>query len=196
MGIPYDPGMKATIYVIATHILYRQSQSQTNSVKAQNYGNSVLGPARCFAGELNTARNNDQLRCRLRNSTEAPMSIAKQTVWHAIKRCFVLHDNARSHISRATRELIESFGWDVLNHAPCSPDLVPSDFDIFWYLKYCLGGKHFSDNKEVNAVVNSWLSNPAADFFEEVFQNLILSMTSPSINSATRYKNRQKYVQH
>ncbi|GFU18188.1 hypothetical protein TNCV_2033381 [Trichonephila clavipes] len=34
------------------HILSRQGQSQTNAVKAQDYGNSVLGPARCFAGGL------------------------------------------------------------------------------------------------------------------------------------------------
>ncbi|GFS59176.1 hypothetical protein TNCV_70461 [Trichonephila clavipes] len=44
--------------------------------------------ARCFAGEINATRNNDQLRCLLHNSTEAPKSIAKQTVWHAVKRCF------------------------------------------------------------------------------------------------------------
>ncbi|GFU77625.1 hypothetical protein TNCV_1107361 [Trichonephila clavipes] len=33
-------------------------------------------------------RNNDQLRCLLRNSTEAPKSIAKLTARDAVKRCF------------------------------------------------------------------------------------------------------------
>ncbi|GFW59993.1 hypothetical protein TNCV_4864481 [Trichonephila clavipes] len=65
---------------MATHVLSRQGQSQTNAVKAQDYGNSVLGPVRCFAGGHYATRNNDKLKCLLSNSTEAPKDIAKQTV--------------------------------------------------------------------------------------------------------------------
>ncbi|GFQ89356.1 hypothetical protein TNCT_480921 [Trichonephila clavata] len=32
-------------------------------VNVQDYGNSVLGQARCFAGGLYATRNNDQLKC-------------------------------------------------------------------------------------------------------------------------------------
>ncbi|GFV41178.1 HTH_48 domain-containing protein [Trichonephila clavipes] len=81
-------GIKATVDEMATHILSRQDQSQTNAVKVQDYGNSVLRPARCFTGELYATRNNDQLRCLLHNCTDALKSIAKQTAWHAVKRCF------------------------------------------------------------------------------------------------------------
>ncbi|GFY11039.1 hypothetical protein TNCV_4470261 [Trichonephila clavipes] len=52
MDIPYCPGIKATVYGMATHILSRHGQSQTKAVKAQDYGNSVLGSARCFVGGL------------------------------------------------------------------------------------------------------------------------------------------------
>ncbi|GFU91186.1 hypothetical protein TNCV_4925161 [Trichonephila clavipes] len=88
MGIPYHPGIKATVYVMATHILFRQGQSQTNAVKAQDYGNSVLEPTRCFTGGLDATRNNYQLICLLCISTVALKSIAKQTVWYAVRRCF------------------------------------------------------------------------------------------------------------
>ncbi|GFR27068.1 hypothetical protein TNCT_652001 [Trichonephila clavata] len=74
MGIPYHPGIKAIVDGMATRMLSRQGQSQTNSFEAQDYGNSVLGPARCFAGGLYATRNTDQLRCLLRNSTKAPKS--------------------------------------------------------------------------------------------------------------------------
>ncbi|GFY19678.1 hypothetical protein TNCV_4648501 [Trichonephila clavipes] len=84
MGMPYHLGIKAIVDGITTHILFRQGQSQTNAVKAQDYGISVLGSARRFAGELHASRNNDQLS----NCTEAPKSIAKQTVRHAVKICF------------------------------------------------------------------------------------------------------------
>ncbi|GFX80266.1 histone-lysine N-methyltransferase SETMAR [Trichonephila clavipes] len=70
-----------------------------------------------------------------------------------------------------TREIIESFGSDVLHHAPYSPDLAPSDFYLFLYLKHSLGGKYFSDNEEVEVVVSFWLSYQTADFFEEGIKN-------------------------
>ncbi|GFW48797.1 uncharacterized protein TNCV_4243771 [Trichonephila clavipes] len=50
------------------------------------------------------------------------------------KGVLLLHDNARPHTSRTTRVLIESFGWEVLNHAPYSvrPDLaLPAIFTSF-----------------------------------------------------------------
>ncbi|GFQ98368.1 hypothetical protein TNCT_60431 [Trichonephila clavata] len=75
MGIPYHPEIKATVDEMAKHFLPREGQSQTKAVKAQD----VLGPAQCFAGGLYATRNSDQLRCLLRNSTEVPKSIAKQT---------------------------------------------------------------------------------------------------------------------
>ncbi|GFT26644.1 histone-lysine N-methyltransferase SETMAR [Trichonephila clavipes] len=90
------------------------------------------------------------------------------------KGVLFLHDNARSRTSRTTLELIKSFGWEVLDHAPYSSDLAPSDFNLFRYLKHSVGGKSFFDNERVKAAGNFWLSNQAADFFEEGFQNLIL----------------------
>ncbi|GFX40490.1 hypothetical protein TNCV_1413001 [Trichonephila clavipes] len=45
-----------------------------------------------------------------------------------------------------------------------------------------LGGKRFSDN-EVETTMNSWLSDQAADYFEEDFHNLVLSSSSSSRSS-------------
>ncbi|GFX87471.1 histone-lysine N-methyltransferase SETMAR [Trichonephila clavipes] len=90
------------------------------------------------------------------------------------QNCFAPPRYARPYTFRTTRELIDSFGCKVLDHAPYRPDLAPSDFHFFWYLKHSLGGNLSSDNEEVKAVENSWLSNLAADFFEEGFQNLFL----------------------
>ncbi|GFV91228.1 histone-lysine N-methyltransferase SETMAR [Trichonephila clavipes] len=90
------------------------------------------------------------------------------------KSVLLLHDNARPHTSRTIWELIESFGWEVLDHAPYSPDLARSDFHLFRYLIHSLSRKRFRDDEEVNAAVNSWLSNQATAFFEDSFQNLIL----------------------
>ncbi|GFX88017.1 hypothetical protein TNCV_5043531 [Trichonephila clavipes] len=70
------------------NFLSLQGQSQINAVNTQDYGNNVLGPARCFAGGLHATKNNGQPRCLLRHSTEASKNIAKQKAWHAVKRRF------------------------------------------------------------------------------------------------------------
>ncbi|GFS57044.1 mariner Mos1 transposase [Trichonephila clavipes] len=90
------------------------------------------------------------------------------------KDILLFHLNARTRTSRTTQESIESLDWEVLDHAPYSPDLAPSDLHLFRNLKYSCGGKRFSENEEVKAAVNSSLSNQVADFFKNGLQNLIL----------------------
>ncbi|GFU56247.1 histone-lysine N-methyltransferase SETMAR [Trichonephila clavipes] len=156
-------------------VIEQQScRSQTNAVKAQDYGNSVLGPAQCFAGGLNaqgTTTNSGAYCATLRKLRRALQNKQRGML---SKGVLLLHDNARPHTSRTTVELIDSFGWEVLDHVLYNPNHAPADFQLFRYLKHSLGGKRFSDNKEGKAAVKSWLSDPAADFFEEGFQNLVL----------------------
>lgn len=90
------------------------------------------------------------------------------------KGILLLHDNARPHTAVRTQELISSFGWNVLDHPPYSPDLAPSDFHLFRHLKEHLGGKRFGSDEEVKTAVNTWFSEQAAEFFEEGIQNLVV----------------------
>ncbi|GFV63020.1 histone-lysine N-methyltransferase SETMAR [Trichonephila clavipes] len=117
---------------------------------------------------------NDQLICLLHNCTEVPKIIANKRRGKLSKDVLLFHDNVRSRTSRTNWQLIEPFGWEVLVRVPCCPDLAPSDFHLFRYLKRSLGGKRFGDNEEVKAAVSSWLPDQGADFFEEGFQNLVL----------------------
>jgi hypothetical protein len=43
------------------------------------------------------------------------------------KGVVLLHDNAKPHVAKVTRETIISLGWETLVQPPQSPDIAPSD---------------------------------------------------------------------
>jgi histone-lysine N-methyltransferase SETMAR len=47
------------------------------------------------------------------------------------------------------REILEKYGWQVSPHPPYSPDMSPTDFDLFPKLKKPLCGKRFRSIQEV-----------------------------------------------
>ena len=47
------------------------------------------------------------------------------------------------------REILEKYGWQVSPHSPYSPDMSPTDFDLFPKLKKPLCGKRFRSIEEV-----------------------------------------------
>jgi histone-lysine N-methyltransferase SETMAR len=68
-----------------------------------------------------------------------------------LRRGVVLHDNARPHTQPTARR----YNWEVLDHPPYSPDLAPSDFNLFGPLKKHLGGRRFATDGEVQQAVMS-----------------------------------------
>ncbi|GFU71485.1 histone-lysine N-methyltransferase SETMAR [Trichonephila clavipes] len=85
----------------------------------------------------------------------------------------LLHANAKPHSAINTQNLIRSFGWEQIDHPPYSPDLAPSDFHLFRYLKEFLGGKRFDTADEVKEEVQDWLSSQAADVYDLGIQKLV-----------------------
>jgi len=66
----------------------------------------------------------------------------------------------------STTSLLEKFKWDILGHPPYSPDLAPSNFRLFLYLKKHLAGKKFDDIDEAQEDVMTWFRGQAADFYD------------------------------
>ncbi|GBL84136.1 Histone-lysine N-methyltransferase SETMAR [Araneus ventricosus] len=86
----------------------------------------------------------------------------------------LLHDNARPCTAAQTRDLLDSFGWEILDHPMYIPDLAPSDFHLFRHLKHHLGGNHYNADEDVKTAMTSWLTEQAASFYEEGIQNLVV----------------------
>jgi hypothetical protein len=71
----------------------------------------------------------------------------------------LLCGNARLHTAARTRALLEHFSWELLDHLPYSPDLAPSDYHLFIYLKNWLGSQCFINTEELMEGVKTWLSS-------------------------------------
>jgi transposase len=61
----------------------------------------------------------------------------------------LLHDNTHPHTAADTRALLQNFNWEFFDHPPDSPDLAPSYYHLFAYLKKRLGSQRFSDKEEL-----------------------------------------------
>jgi hypothetical protein len=53
---------------------------------------------------------------------------------------------ARPHIGNVVTEKMRQYGWDVLPHAPYSPDMSPPDFNLFPKLKQPMRGRRLIFN--------------------------------------------------
>ena len=84
----------------------------------------------------------------------------------------LLH-NARPHTAARKNALIKLFDWEIFDHPPYSPDLAPSDYNLFSKMKVWLATQRFHTNEELMDGVNNWLHNSEAPFFEEALQKLL-----------------------
>ncbi|XP_052766986.1 uncharacterized protein LOC128207858 [Mya arenaria] len=66
----------------------------------------------------------------------------------------ILQDKASPHKSKIVKELLEGYGWEVLDHLPYSPDLSVPDFDMFPKLKEPLRGIRYDSLDELECAVN------------------------------------------
>jgi histone-lysine N-methyltransferase SETMAR len=72
---------------------------------------------------------------------------------------------------------------------PYSPDLAPSDFNLFLHLKKFLAGQRFNNDEDVKRTVQKWLSSQAATFYDEGIQKLV-SRYDKCLNNGGNYVER------
>ncbi len=86
---------------------------------------------------------------------------------------FFLHDNAPIHTANLTVQAVTGCGFTQLQHPPYSPDLAPSDFWLFKYLKKHLAGRRFTTREEVAQEVQSFFANQEPKFYADAFLELV-----------------------
>ena len=84
----------------------------------------------------------------------------------------LLHDNARPHTAKITRQKLEELGWQVLPHPPYSPDLAPSDYHLFRSLRNYLREKQFDDQNHLKSDLETFFQSRSKNFYEDGIMNL------------------------
>ena len=88
------------------------------------------------------------------------------------KKLFYLHfDNAPSHRKTGVSEFCKKNKLFILPHPPYSPDLAPSDFFLFGYIKEKCEGVEFTSPDELIEFIENIFSQISSDVFERVFLN-------------------------
>ncbi|UYV73498.1 hypothetical protein LAZ67_10003810 [Cordylochernes scorpioides] len=75
------------------------------------------------------------------------------------------HDNARPHVAKVVKETLEALQWDVLPHPLYSPDIAPSDYQMFRSMTHGLAEQHFTSYEEAKNWVNVWIASKDEEFF-------------------------------
>ena len=68
------------------------------------------------------------------------------------------------HKSRVAQAAIRECKFEQLNHPPYSPDLAPSDYNLFRNLKSHLRGTSFWDD-ELKAATEAWFEDQIDNFY-------------------------------
>jgi histone-lysine N-methyltransferase SETMAR len=59
----------------------------------------------------------------------------------------LVHDDAHLYVAAVARALLQHFNWELFDHSPYSPDLTPSEYRLFTYMKNWLRSQRFKKMK-------------------------------------------------
>jgi hypothetical protein len=122
----------------------------------------------------------DEKETELPASPTLPTSsiLTYETSKHGLKKFIELpppvvlrFDNAPSHKSKMTKTFLKEAGISTLSAPPYSPDLAPSDFFLFGFLKTQLKGMVFKTAQELKGAVDAILRGINTTTLKSVFDN-------------------------
>jgi histone-lysine N-methyltransferase SETMAR len=80
------------------------------------------------------------------------------------KGVVLLHDNAKPHVAKVTRETIIRLRWETLVHPQYSPDIAPSDCHLFRSLDNHLRGRQFRTLEDVKTALDGLFASRSKEF--------------------------------
>ena len=119
-----------------------------------------------------------------------PLSLKRSTICvQTDKKLLWLHlDNCRVHNSKSATESLRMLGFKRAPHPPYSPDLAPSDFYLFGYIKEKLKGCFFDTIEELKAKIILILEEISEAKRNEVFLSWIKRCDYVASHEGSYYK--------
>lgn len=123
------------------------------------------------------------------NNILTQLNEKKIEIWsEARKRKLWLHlDNCRVHNSFDSSQKYDEYGFKRTPHPPYSPDIAPSDFYLFGYVKDRLKGKKFSSPEDLKDAIIEILNSISRDKRKDVFTEWIKRCTWVTNNGGSYY---------
>ena len=81
-------------------------------------------------------------------------------------------DNVRPCVSVNTLQKLKGFGWDILNHPPHSPDMVPSDYYLFQSMEHSLRIKNFANLNNIQNHLDDFFASKPKGFYRTGMEKL------------------------
>jgi len=82
-----------------------------------------------------------------------------------------LHDNAPAHRRHVGEAALLECRFEEMHYPPYSPDLAPSDYHLFSYLKKHLHGQRFLTDVELRCATKEWLKGHQNYFILQALKN-------------------------
>ncbi len=104
-----------------------------------------------------------------------------------LKDCSLHMDNASPHTALDTRKFLIQCGMKVIEHAPYSPDLAPSDFWLYPRLKKPLRGKRYENLRALKEAVRQEIGSITSEEFRDCLTKQWPCRWAQCVNSAGAY---------
>lgn len=89
------------------------------------------------------------------------------------KQALLLHDNAKPHTAKKTKEMLEEMdGLEVLPHPPYSPDLAPSDYGLFRSMEHFLRGQKFESLDSLEEACKAFFDSKEPQWYRDQIRQL------------------------
>ena len=111
-----------------------------------------------------------------------------------LEHCVILlQDNAVPHHHCIVQNLVQHWGWEVLEHPPCSPDRAPCDYWFFVHVKEHLWGKLLELEDNTDTAVTSPVHCLSRDEYRAA-TDCLPHRWEKCVDSATDYIERRTYL--
>ena len=81
------------------------------------------------------------------------------------EKVILQHDNTRPHVAKPVKTYLETLKWEMLPHPPYSPDIAPSDYNLFRSMGHGLADQQLRSYEGLEKWLDSWIATKDEHFY-------------------------------